>query len=112
MPVRADRRAARIKRGRAYLAGVEALPDWRITCFFVGRAHRGTGVASAALAAALDEIARLGGGVVESYPEDLDGRSSSSSFLYNGTLAMFEAYGFARIRQIGKHHWVVTKRVD
>ena len=101
----------RVKRERAYLAGLDALPDWRITCFFVGRSHRGSGVASTALAGALGEIARLGGGVVESYPEDVEGRSTSSSFLYNGTLAMFEAHGFVRSRQIGKHHWVVTKRV-
>ncbi len=102
----------RIKRARAYLAGAEALPDWRITCFFVDRTHRGTGVAATALARALDEIARLGGGVVESYPEDVEGRSTSSSFLHNGTLATFEAHGFTHSRQIGKHHWVVTKRVD
>ena len=49
--------------------------------------HRRQGVAAAALAGALDEIARLGGGTVESYPEDTDGRTVSSSFLHNGTVA-------------------------
>ncbi len=88
------------------------MPDWRITCCFVGRTHRGSGAASTELAGALGEIARLGGGVVEDYPEDIDGRTTSSSFLHNGALAMFEAHGFARSRQIGKHHFVVTKRVD
>lgn len=68
-------------------------------------------VASTALDGALREIARLGGGTVESYPEDSDGRSVSSSFLYNGTLSMFENHGFTRTRRIGKHHWVVTKLV-
>src|SRR5262245_52130390 len=37
----------RIKHRRAYLEGLDALPDWRITCFFVDRGHRGTGVADA-----------------------------------------------------------------
>jgi hypothetical protein len=50
----------RIKRRRAYLGGLGALPDWRITCFFVDREHRREGVAAAALDCAPAEIARLG----------------------------------------------------
>ena len=68
-------------------------------------------LAGAALDGALEEIARLGGGTVESYPEDTEGRSVSGSFLHNGTVAMFERQGFERTRRIGKHHWVVTKVV-
>jgi GNAT superfamily N-acetyltransferase len=101
----------RIKRRRAYLDGLTALPDWRITCFFVDRKHRRAGVAATALGGALDEIARLGGGTVESYPEDTEGRSVSGSFLNNGTVSMFESHGFERTRRLGKHHWVVTKVV-
>lgn len=99
----------RIKHERAYRAGLGDLPDWRITCFFVDRAYRGKGVAAAALAGALEEIARLGGGVVESYPESVEGRSTSSSFLYNATVTLFEAHGFTRTRPLGKHHWVVQR---
>jgi hypothetical protein len=58
----------RIKHQKAYRDGLEKLPDWRITCFFVGRTHRHRGVANVALAGALAEIARLGGGVVEAIP--------------------------------------------
>ncbi len=101
----------RIKRQRAYAEGLSHLPDWRITCFFVDKAHRGKGVAVAALDGALQEIARLGGGTVESYPEDVTGRSVSASFLHNGSLSMFEQAGFERARRIGKDHWVVTKVV-
>jgi GNAT superfamily N-acetyltransferase len=101
----------RIKHRRAYLEGLDALPDWRITCFFIDRHHRRSGVAAAGLAGALEEIARLGGGTVESYPEDAEGRKVSSSFLHNGTLSMFERHGFERTRRLGKRHWVVTKLV-
>ena len=101
----------RIKHRRVYDAGAGAPPDWRITCFFVARTHRGRGVASAALAGALREIAGLGGGTVESYPEDTEGRRPSSSFLYNATVSLFERHGFTRTRRIGKHHWVVSTTV-
>jgi GNAT superfamily N-acetyltransferase len=102
----------RIKRKRAYTEGLAELPDWRITCFFVDKSYRRTGVAAAALDGALQQIARLGGGRVESYPEQVTDRSVSSSFLHNGTLALFERHGFARDRRIGKHHWVVSRVVD
>jgi GNAT superfamily N-acetyltransferase len=98
----------RIKHQRDYREGLHALPDWRITCFFVDKAWRGRGVAAAALAGALQQISRLGGGTVESYPEDVSGRRVSASFQYNSRLSMFEAQGFRRVRRLGKHHWVVA----
>ena len=101
----------RIKHRRAYIEGLTDLPDWRITCFFVDRDYRRKGVASVALKGALREIGRLGGGTVESYPEDVTGRSVSGSFLYNVTVSMFEQQGFKRARRLGKNHWVVSRRV-
>ncbi len=101
----------RIKARRAYEAKPASPADWRITCLFVDKAQRRRGVAAAALAGALDEISRLGGGLVESFPEDVADRSVSASFLHNGTLAMFEAAGFARQRRLGKDRWLVTAEV-
>ena len=101
----------RIKNKKAYLDGLDGLPDWRITCFFIGKGHRRQGVAAAALAGALEEIVRLGGGVVESYPDEVGDKPTSASFLHNGTIAMFEREGFERTRQIGKTRWVVRKTV-
>jgi len=101
----------RIKFGRAYRAEAARPPDWRITCFFVDTKHRRAGVAAAALDAALQQIAALGGGRVESSPEDVTDRTTSSSFLYNGTLALFESRGFHRVRPLGKHAWLVASDV-
>ncbi|MBI1238631.1 MAG: GNAT family N-acetyltransferase [Alphaproteobacteria bacterium] len=103
---------SRIHNQRAYLATNPTLPDWRITCFFSGKGHRGTGVASAALEGAIKQIEKLGGGRIEGYPEDTDGRKASPAFLFNGALSTFERLGFERSRLIGKHKWVVTKTVD
>ncbi len=101
----------RIKNKQAYLEGLSESPDWRITCFFVDHDYRRKGVASVALRGALQEIAQLGGGTVESYPQEVDGRAVSGSFLHNGTVSMFERQGFRRIRRLGKNHWVVSKAV-
>ncbi len=101
----------RIKLKRDYQNGLTKLPDWRITCFFVDRDYRGEGITSIALEGALNEIARLGGGIVESYPQDVEGRSTSGSFLYNATVSIFERQGFKRTRKLGKNHWVVSKVV-
>ncbi|HZY69374.1 MAG TPA: GNAT family N-acetyltransferase [Thermoplasmata archaeon] len=100
-----------IRSKKEYEAGRGALPDWRITCFFIDRERRGHGVAHVALAAALCEIQRLGGGTVEAYPENVVGRKVSRSFLCSGTLGMFEKAGFVRSRKIAMHRWVVARTI-
>jgi len=101
----------RIHNQRAYQKTDPLLPDWRITCFFSGKGHRGNGVASVALQGAIEQIRTLGGGRVEGYPESTEGRKASPAFLFNGSLSMFERRGFERSRQIGKHKWVVTRTI-
>ena len=102
----------RIKHLRVYSETVTPPPQWRITCFFVDKKYRGRGVSSAALNGAVELIALLGGGTVESYPENVEGRTVSGSFLYKSRLAMFEHQGFELGRRLGKSHWVVTKVVQ
>ena len=111
MPVGIARGAASDQVRQGVRLGRKPPPDWRITCFFVDSAYRKQGVAAAALRGALDHIALLGGGVVESSPENVEGRKVSNSFLYNATLSMFEDAGFTRTRQLGKNAWLVSKRV-
>lgn len=63
-----------IKYRKEYEAGRDELPTYRLTCFFVDRNHRRAGVAAVALQGALDLMAQAGGGVVETYPQDTQGR--------------------------------------
>jgi ribosomal protein S18 acetylase RimI-like enzyme len=100
-----------IRSRKKYEEGLRQLPDWRITCFFIDRERRGEGIANLALQEALREIARLGGGTVEAYPENVVGRTVSRSFLCSGTLGMFEKEGFKKTRKIAMHRWVVVRRV-
>jgi GNAT superfamily N-acetyltransferase len=100
---------ARIK-NRAAVEKDRSLPDWRIGCCYVGKGHRRQGVSDAAVAGALELIRDLGGGTVEGYPEDA--ASVPAGFLYHGALSTYEELGFTRDRKVGKHRWVVTKRVS
>jgi hypothetical protein len=100
-----------INHKKDYGAGLVALPDYRITCFFVDRNHRHEGVAAAALVGALGLIAVAGGGVVEAYPQDTPGKKVSSAFLYSCTRGMFEKAGFDYERPKGKNHCVMRKIV-
>jgi hypothetical protein len=87
------------------------MPDWRITCIFVDRDHRKKGLSFFALNGALELIRNLGGGVVESYPQDSQGRKISNSFLYNGTREIFEKAGFNYEGKKGKNHCIMRKTI-
>lgn len=95
---------------KEYEGGLLEPADYRLTCFFVDRDHRRDGVAAVALQGALDLIARTGGGLVEAFPYDVQGKVSGS-FLYNGTRSLFERAGFEYQRPKGKNHCVMTTRV-
>lgn len=100
-----------IKHRREYDKDAPPRPDWRITCFYVDKKHRGQGIARAALEGALAQIAQAGGGRVEAISEVTAGREAQGRFLFSATVELFEQYGFSRHRQVGKHAWIVTRQV-
>ena len=74
-----------IKNPGAYDKELVELPHWRIGCIFTGKGHRGSGVARAAVTAVLDSIRATGGGLVEAYPEQVDGRPPQrGAYLHTG----------------------------
>ena len=87
------------------------MPDWRITCIFVDRDYRKNGLSLKALTGALELIKKAGGGVVESYPQDTQGKKISNSFLYNGTRYIFEQAGFTYEGDKGKNHCIMRKTI-
>ncbi len=102
-----------IKNPAAYAKELAELPDWRIGCLFTGAGHRGKGVARAAVAAALEAIRAAGGGLVEAYPEQVEGRPPQrGAYLHTGPETLFEEFGFTRDRRIAKWRWVMRLHVD
>lgn len=102
----------RIQNAKAYDEELVTLPDWRIGCIFTGKGHRGSGVSRAAVAGALAAIKEAGGGLVEAYPEQVDGRPAQrGSYFHTGPESLFTQFGFARDRKIAKWRWVMRLRV-
>ena len=101
-----------IKHRREYDKDAPPRPDWRITCFYVDKKHRGRGIARAALEGALDQITEAGGGLVEAISEVTADREAPGRFLFSATVELFEQYGFSRVRQVGKHAWIVSRQVS
>jgi GNAT superfamily N-acetyltransferase len=103
---------ATIKNPKAYEKELVELPDWRIGCVFTHSRRRGQGVARAGLAAVLAAIGQAGGGTVEAYPEQLEGRGPQrGAYLHTGPETLFEDFGFVRDRRIAKWRWVMRTTV-
>ncbi|MFY0406560.1 GNAT family N-acetyltransferase [Solicola sp. PLA-1-18] len=99
---------ASIKNAKAYERELDRLPDWRIGCIFTGKGHRTQGVASTAVRAAVDAISAAGGGVVEAYPEQSQGRPPQrGAYFHTGPEELYERLGFTRVRRIAKWRWVM-----
>lgn len=86
-------------------------PDYRIACVFVDKRHRGQGVARAAVEGAIELIGDAGGGLVEAISEVTEGRVAHGRFLFTGTAELFEDLDFQRVRQVGKHAWILSRTV-
>jgi len=96
---------------RAYDQDPQPAADWRIICVFTDKHHRRHGVARAALTGAVELIASAGGGRVEAVSQASSGRRSVP-YLFSATVELFEENGFDRIRQVGKHSWIVGREID
>ena len=102
-----------IKNPRAYDKERTELPDWRIGCIFTGNGHRREGVARAAVTAALAAIKEAGGGLIEAYPEQVEGREPQrGAYFHTGPENLFAEFGFERDRRIAKWRWVMRRSVQ
>lgn len=100
-----------LKHKRGYEQDPPPPASWRIACIFVDKRHRRQGVARAALEGALAQIASAGGGRVEAISETTSGREAQDRFLFSATVELFEDYDFSRVRQVGKHAWIVSRTI-
>jgi hypothetical protein len=102
-----------IQNRKAYDKDLTVLPDWRIGCMFTGKGHRRRGIARVAVIGALAAIRQARGGLVEAYPEQVEGRQpQQGAYFHTGPEDLFAELGFKRDRRIAKWRWVMTLRLQ
>lgn len=105
----------RILRTRAIVAAThEPLEDssvWAVTCFVVRREHRGRGLNTQLLRAAIDYARESGARSIEAYPVDTTEGEHRSNDLFHGTLSTFLAQGFQQGEPLTQGRVLVVRRL-
>jgi GNAT superfamily N-acetyltransferase len=83
------------------LKPVDDVPTWAVTCFYIDRAHRGSGVGGTLLAAAVEHARTAGAAAVEGYPVDPGEGHVTNASAFTGVVDMFRAAGFDEIERRG-----------
>jgi GNAT superfamily N-acetyltransferase len=81
---------------------VDDVPVWAVPCFYVHRKHRGLGVTTALLRAAIDYAGRQGAPAVEGYPRADNAPKVTAESAFFGTEAMFRRAGYRKVRGVRK----------
>lgn len=79
------------------LAKVDAAPVWSVTCFFVARPYRRTGLSAELLRGAVKLARSKGARIVEGYPTEARGKRSADVFVFTGLASSFLAAGFHEV---------------
>jgi GNAT superfamily N-acetyltransferase len=83
---------------------------WSVTCFFIHRDHRRSGVAHALLAGAVRLAKQHGASTVEGYPVDTAGARRAAGDLFTGTVGLFTRAGFTEHARPATGSRVVMRR--
>ena len=87
----------RIERSPVSKAVDDETGVWSIVCWYIDRRHRGQGVGSALLTAAVNYASRKGARIIEGYPVDPSRRKHSNAEAFVGIDAMFREAGFREV---------------
>jgi GNAT superfamily N-acetyltransferase len=78
------------------LKPVDDQPVWSVTCFFVAKKYRRSGITVELLKAAVEHVRAHGGKIVEGYPVDVKG-TTAPPFIFTGTASAFRQAGFQEV---------------
>lgn len=80
------------------LKPVDEQPVWSVVCFFVAKEHRGGGLSTKLLKAAIDFVREHGGSIVEGYPVE-PGKKQADAFVWTGLASAFVKAGFKEVER-------------
>jgi GNAT superfamily N-acetyltransferase len=89
---------------------------WSVVCFVVRPGFRRRGLMHQLLEGAVGHARAMGATVLEGYPVDPGPDRVDQTSGYVGTVALFEAHGFSRVRQTAGHRgrkprWLVRREL-
>jgi len=87
------------------VVGKQEDPVWSVTCFFVRRELRGSGVSRQLLRAAIAEARAAGATALEAYSVDPE----SPSYRFGGFLSLYQREGFRELGLLGSRRHVMRK---
>lgn len=83
---------------------------WSLPCFVVRREHRGRGLTSVLIRAAVEYVRSRGGTVVEAYPTD-PGERRTDVAVYTGVASTFTRLGFDVVQRTAPHKPMMRRSV-
>ncbi|MDH5420312.1 MAG: GNAT family N-acetyltransferase [Acidimicrobiia bacterium] len=89
---------------------IDDQPAWVVSCFYIDKAHRNTGVAKALLEATVDHARSHGATLLEGFPWDKPMKDDAWGTMFVGNLKMFQGAGFELVEHRGNRA-VVRRRV-
>ncbi len=100
----------RLARSRV-LAAVDLQQVWSVSCLFVAREWRRTGLSTQLLGAAAKFAAQRGARIVEGYPHEVTGQIADA-FVYTGLASAFRKAGFKEVARRSAKRPIMRKKVS
>lgn len=94
------------------LRPIDEQPVWSVTCFFIDRAHRGQGLATRLLEAAVEHVRSHGGHIVEGYPVEPRRDRMPDAFAWTGVPAVFEKAGFREVARGSETRPIMRRELE
>lgn len=79
------------------LKPVDDQPVWSVTCFYVAKEHRRSGLTERLLHAAVEYAHKRGAKIIEGYPQDPRSGAMPDAFAWTGFFSAFQNAGFKEV---------------
>jgi GNAT superfamily N-acetyltransferase len=100
----------RIEHSRS-LKRIDDKPVWSITCFFVKKEYRRTGVSNILIRGAVEYAEQHDITMLEAYPTIPYSEKIPDAFLWTGSLSVFVRNGFTVVQRNGKSRAIVRREI-
>jgi GNAT superfamily N-acetyltransferase len=94
------------------LSPVDDEPVWSVTCFYMAKEFRRSGLTADVLRAAVEYAAKKGAHIVEGYPMDPRSGDMAAAFAWTGFVSAYRKAGFKEVARRSAGRPVMRKAVN